>query len=142
MAMNLGSQGDGELEVMVDMNTTPLIDVMLVLLIMLIITIPVQLHAVNLDIPLPTNAPKTVEPVVMRVDVDETSAISWNGEQLADRAALELKLTESARMQPQPEIHIRSKGKAKYEAVATVLAAAQRNGLNKLGIVGTEQFAN
>jgi biopolymer transport protein ExbD len=142
MAMNLGSQGDGEPDVIVDMNTTPLIDVMLVLLIMLIITIPVQLHAVNLDIPLPTNAPKTVEPVVMRVDVDETSAISWNGEQLADRAALELKLTESARMQPQPEIHIRSKGKAKYEAVATVLAAAQRNGLNKLGIVGTEQFAN
>jgi biopolymer transport protein ExbD len=142
MAMNLGSQGDGEPDVIVDMNTTPLIDVMLVLLIMLIITIPVQLHAVNLDIPLPTNAPKTVEPVVMRVDVDETSAISWNGEPLADRAALELKLTESARMQPQPEIHIRSKGKAKYEAVATVLAAAQRNGLNKLGIVGTEQFAN
>jgi biopolymer transport protein ExbD len=142
MAMNVGSQGDGEPDVIVDMNTTPLIDVMLVLLIMLIITIPVQLHAVNLDIPLPTNAPKTVEPVVMRVDVDETSAISWNGEQLADRAALELKLTESARMQPQPEIHIRSKGKAKYEAVATVLAAAQRNGLNKLGIVGTEQFAN
>jgi biopolymer transport protein ExbD len=142
MAMNVGSQGDGEPDVIVDMNTTPLIDVMLVLLIMLIITIPAQLHAVNLDIPLPTNAPKTVEPIVVRVDVDETSAIFWNGEQLADRAALELKLTESARMQPQPEIHIRSKGKAKYEAVATVLAAAQRNGLNKLGIVGTEQFAN
>jgi biopolymer transport protein ExbD len=142
MAMNLGSQGDGEPDVMVDMNTTPLIDVMLVLLIMLIITIPAQLHAVNLDIPLPTNAPKTTEPIVVRVDVDETSAMFWNGEPLPDRAALELKLTESARMQPQPEIHIRSKGKAKYEAVATVLAAAQRNGLNKLGIVGTEQFAN
>jgi biopolymer transport protein ExbD len=142
MAMNLGNQGSGEPEVIVDMNTTPLIDVMLVLLIMLIITIPVQLHAVNLDIPLPSNAPKTTEPIVMRVDVDETSAIFWNGEQLADRNALELKLTEAARMQPQPEIHIRSKGKAKYEAVATVLAAAQRNGLNKLGIVGTEQFAN
>jgi biopolymer transport protein ExbD len=142
MAMNLGNQGSGEPEVIVDMNTTPLIDVMLVLLIMLIITIPVQLHAVNLDIPLPSNAPKTTEPIVMRVDVDETSAIFWNGEPLADRNALELKLTEAARMQPQPEIHIRSKGKAKYEAVATVLAAAQRNGLNKLGIVGTEQFAN
>jgi biopolymer transport protein ExbD len=141
MGMNIGSQSD-EPEVMVDMNTTPLIDVMLVLLIMLIITIPAQLHAVNLDIPLPTNAPKTTEPIVVRVDVDETSAMFWNGEPLPDRAALELKLTESARMQPQPEIHIRSKGKAKYEAVATVLAAAQRNGLNKLGIVGTEQFAN
>ncbi|RZS46691.1 ExbD/TolR family protein [Sphaerotilus mobilis] len=142
MAMNLGSSTDGDLDVIADMNTTPLIDVMLVLLIMLIITIPAQLHAVNLDIPLPTNAPKTVEPIVVRIDVDETSAIFWNGEQVADRNALELKLAESARMQPQPELHIRSKGKAKYEAVATVLASAQRNGLNKLGIVGTEQFAN
>ncbi|MGY0194343.1 ExbD/TolR family protein [Leptothrix sp. BB-4] len=142
MAMNLGSSSDGDLEVIADMNTTPLIDVMLVLLIMLIITIPAQLHAVNLDIPLPTNAPKTVEPIVVRIDVDETSAIFWNGEQVPDRNALELKLAESARMQPQPELHIRSKGKAKYEAVATVLASAQRNGLNKLGIVGTELFAN
>ncbi|ACB33084.1 Biopolymer transport protein ExbD/TolR [Leptothrix cholodnii SP-6] len=142
MAMNIGSHQSGELEVIADMNTTPLIDVMLVLLIMLIITIPAQLHAVNLDIPLPTNAPKTVEPFVVRIDVDESSVISWNGEPLPDRNALELKLSESARMQPQPELHIRSKGKAKYEAVATVLASAQRNGLNKLGIVGTEQFAN
>lgn len=141
MGMNIGSQSD-EPEVMVDMNTTPLIDVMLVLLIMLIITIPVQLHAVNLDIPLPSNAPKTTEPLVMRVDVDESSTIFWNGEPLPNRATLELKLIESARMQPQPEIHIRSKGQAKYEAVAAVLAAAQRNGLNKLGIVGTEQFSN
>ncbi|MFM2057085.1 MAG: hypothetical protein RLY71_1470 [Pseudomonadota bacterium] len=142
MAMNLGNHPDGDLEVIADMNTTPLIDVMLVLLIMLIITIPAQLHAVNLDIPLPTNAPKTVEPIVVRIDIDESSAIFWNGEQLADRNTLEMKLAESSRQQPQPELHIRSKGKAKYEAVAAVLASAQRNGLNKLGIVGTEQFAN
>jgi biopolymer transport protein ExbD len=126
---------------MIDMNTTPLIDVMLVLLIMLIITIPAQLHAVNLDMPLPSNAAKKADPVVVKIDVDAGSVINWNGKAVS-RAELEAKLTEAAAQQPQPELHIRSHAKAKYEAAAAVMASAQRIGLTKLGIVGSEQFVN
>ena len=142
MGMNVGTSASSEPEVMVDMNTTPLIDVMLVLLIMLIITIPAQLHSVNLDMPLPTNAPKKADPVVMRVDVDANSVVNWNGKPVSSRAELEVKIKEAAAMNPQPEIHIRSHAKAKYEAVAGVMASAQSNGLTKLGIVGSEQFIN
>ena len=142
MGMNVGTSGSDEPEVMVDMNTTPLIDVMLVLLIMLIITIPAQLHAVNLDMPLPSNAAKKVEPVVIRIDVDAASVVNWNGKPVEGRADLEAKLKEAAVMQPQPELHIRSHAKAKYEATAGVMASAQRIGLTKLGIVGSEQFVN
>lgn len=142
MGMNIGLSSGDEPEVMIDMNTTPLIDVMLVLLIMLIITIPVQLHAVNLDMPVPSVAQKRADPVVVRIDVSEGSAINWNGKLLASRVDLEAKLSEAAAQQPQPELHIRSHAKAKYEAVAAVLASAQRVGLTKLGIVGSEQFAN
>ena len=141
MAMNLGSS-QTEPEVMMDINTTPLIDVMLVLLIMLIITIPAQLHSVNLDMPVNTTAPKKTDPVVIRIDVDAQSAVSWNGKAIASRAELAQKLTDAAAMQPQPELHIRSHGKAKYEAVMAVMAHAQRLGLTKLGIVGSEKFAN
>ena len=129
-------------ELMMDINTTPLIDVMLVLLIMLIITIPAQLHSVNLDMPLPSNAAKKVEPVVIRIDVDAASVVNWNGKPVEGRADLEAKLKEAVAMQPQPELHIRSHAKAKYEATAGVMASAQRIGLTKLGIVGSEQFVN
>lgn len=142
MGMNVGTSSSDEPEVMVDMNTTPLIDVMLVLLIMLIITIPAQLHTVNLDMPLPSNAAKKVEPVVIRIDVDEASVINWNGQPLQGKVELEEKLREAVGMQPQPELHIRSHAKAKYEAAARVMASAQRIGLTKLGIVGSEQFVN
>ncbi|OYU31257.1 MAG: biopolymer transporter ExbD [Comamonadaceae bacterium PBBC2] len=142
MGMNVGTSASEEPEVMIDMNTTPLIDVMLVLLIMLIITIPAQLHAVNLDMPLPTNAAKKADPVVIKIDVDANSVINWNGKPVGSRAEMEAKLTEAAAMQPQPELHIRSHAKAKYEAAAAVMASAQRIGLTKLGIVGSEQFVN
>ena len=142
MGMNVGTSASDEPEVMIDMNTTPLIDVMLVLLIMLIITIPAQLHAVNLDMPLPTNAAKKVDPVVVKIDVDANSVINWNGKPVGSRAELEAKLTEASAQQPQPELHIRSHAKAKYEAAAAVMASAQRIGLTKLGIVGSEQFVN
>ena len=141
MAMNLGS-ASSEPEVMMDINTTPLIDVMLVLLIMLIITIPAQLHSVNLDMPVNTNAPKKFDPVVIKIDVNAQSVVNWNGKPVASRAELEQKLTEAAAVNPQPELHIRSHAKAKYEAVAGVMASAQRMGLTKLGIVGSEQFVN
>jgi biopolymer transport protein ExbD len=142
MGMNVGTSSSDEPEVMVDMNTTPLIDVMLVLLIMLIITIPAQLHSVNLDMPLPSNAAKKVEPVVIRIDVDAASVVNWNGRPVEGRADLEAKLNEAVAMQPQPELHIRSHAKAKYEATAGVMASAQRIGLTKLGIVGSEQFVD
>ena len=143
MGMNVGQgSGSGEPEVMMDINTTPLIDVMLVLLIMLIITIPAQLHSVNLDMPVNTNAAKKVEPVVIKIDVSAQSVVNWNGKPITSRAELEQKLAEAAVQQPQPELHIRSHAKAKYEAVAGVMASAQRLGLNKLGIVGSEQFVN
>ena len=129
-------------ELMMDINTTPLIDVMLVLLIMLIITIPPQLHAVNLDMPVVSTAPPPSPPQVIRIDIDANSVISWNGQTLADRAALQTQLSQAALLQPQPELHIRSHPQAKYEAVAAVLASAQRQGLNKLGILGTEKFVN
>ena len=141
MGMNVGTSSSDEPEVMIDMNTTPLIDVMLVLLIMLIITIPAQLHSVNLDMPVPTNAPKKADPVVIKIDVDAASVTNWNGTPVT-RSELEAKLAEASAQQPQPELHIRSHAKAKYEAAAAVMANAQRMGLTKLGIVGSEQFAN
>ena len=142
MAMNIGSSSSDEPEVMMEINTTPLIDVMLVLLIMLIITIPAQLHSVNLDMPVASPPTKKIDPVVIKIDVDANSVINWNGRPLAGRADLELKLKEAAATQPQPELHIRSHAKAKYESVALVMASAQRIGLTKLGIVGSEQFVN
>jgi len=143
MGMNVGSgSGNDEPEVMMEINTTPLIDVMLVLLIMLIITIPAQLHSVNLDMPVASPPTKKIDPVVIKIDVDASSVINWNGKTIAGRADLEAKLTEASAMQPQPELHIRSHAKAKYESVALVMASAQRLGLNKLGIVGSEQFVN
>ena len=142
MAMNLGPGAGQEPEVMMDINTTPLIDVMLVLLIMLIITIPAQLHSVNLDMPTASQTKPKTDPVVVRVDVGASDVLSWNGKPLADRAELEARLKEAAALQPQPEIHIRSHAKARYATVAAVLAGAQRHGLTKLGIVGLEQFGD
>ena len=143
MAMNMGTGGgSGEPEVMMDINITPLIDVMLVLLIMLIITIPAQLHSVNLDMPVGTPPAKKVDPVVIKIDVTAAGVINWNGEAVASRGDLEARLTAAHLMQPQPELHIKSDAKAKYEVVAGVLASAQRIGLTKLGIVGSEQFVN
>src|SRR6476619_3666356 len=138
MAMNLSS-GGGEPEVMVDINTTPLIDVMLVLLIMLIITIPIQLHSVNLNMPAGNPPPPTKEPVVVTIDIDFDGTVLWNGEALPTRAALESKLQQAAAQADQPEVHIRPNKLVEYRSVATVLASAQRLGITKLGMVGNEQ---
>jgi len=130
-----------EPEVMIDINTTPLIDVMLVLLIMLIITIPMQLHSINLDMPTGTPPPAIKKPTIVRIEIDARNVVRWNDKTLADRAELDALLQQASQQQPQPEVHIKPQGKAKYEAVAGVLASAQRNGLTKLGIVGSGQFA-
>jgi len=141
MGMNVGTGGgSGEPDVMIDINTTPLIDVMLVLLVMLIITIPIQLHAVNLNMPVGNPPPQLVKPEVVKIDIDPQSAIYWNAEVVPDRAALEQKLSEIAHLEPQPELHIRPDRRAKYDVVAAVLASAQRLGVTKLGIIGSEQF--
>ena len=139
MAMNL-TAGGAEPDVMIDINTTPLIDVMLVLIIMLIITIPIQLHSVNLNMPAGTPPPQTTEPVVVTIDIDFDGTVLWNGEMLADRAALEVKLAQAAAIADQPEVHVRPNKLVEYKAVATVLASAQRLGVTKLGMVGNEQF--
>jgi biopolymer transport protein ExbD len=141
MAIHLGTDSSAEDELMMDINTTPLIDVMLVLIIMLIITVPAQLHAVNLDMPTASPAAPQ-EPVVVRIDINAQSQWSWNGKALGNREELEAQLTLAAAQQPQPELHIRAHGQARYEAAVTVLTTAQRVGLTKLGMVGTEQFVN
>jgi len=141
MAMNVGSPGRGsEMDVMIDINTTPLIDVMLVLLVMLIITIPIQLHSVNLNMPTGNPPPPLVLPEVVKLDIDDQSRVYWNGEVVDDRTTLESKMSESAQQQLQPEVHLRPDKDAKYAVVAGVMASAQRLGLTKIGIVGSEQF--
>ena len=142
MAMHIGTPGQDEPDVMIEMNATPLIDVMMVLLIMLIITIPAQLHAVNMDLPQASAVKPPLEPVVVKVEVDAANTIRWNGKVLAGRAELNERLQEAARAQPQPELHLRADAKAKYETVAAVMAGAQRHGLGKLGILGSEQFGD
>jgi biopolymer transport protein ExbD len=133
--------GEGDAGLMVDINTTPLVDVLLVLLVMLIITIPIQLHAVNIEMPGTRSAPPPTEPEIVRLDVTPAGAFVWNGEALAGREALEARLREAAAQVEQPEIHLRPDRAAKYDAVAAALASAQRTGIVKIGIVGSEQFA-
>jgi len=141
MAMNVGSPGRGsDMDVMIDINTTPLIDVMLVLLVMLIITIPIQLHSVNLNMPTGNPPPPLVLPEVVKLDIDDQSRVYWNGEVVDNRATLESKMSESAKQEVQPEVHLRPDKEAKYAVVAGVMASAQRLGLTKIGIVGSEQF--
>jgi biopolymer transport protein ExbD len=133
------SIGGGEDEPMMDINMTPLIDVMLVLLIMFIITIPVMTHAVKLDMPRATNAPSTAEPVVINLEIDFDGTVLWNGTPV-ELEALEGYFRREASIEPQPELHIRPSKRAKYDVVARVLASAQRNGMRKIGFVGNEQF--
>lgn len=139
MSMNVGSSSKED-EVMMDINTTPLIDVMLVLIIMLIITIPVQLHSVNLNMPAGNPPPPTTPPVVVTIDVDFDGTVLWNGETLPDAQALDAKLRQAAAETDQPEVHLRPNKLVAYKSVAAVMAAAQRLGVTKLGIVGNEQF--
>ena len=140
MSMNVGSSSEED-EVMVDINTTPLIDVMLVLLIMFIITIPIQTHAVKMNMPVPNNAaPPPKPPEIIRIDVDFDGTIGWNGEIVPDRATLENKLSQVAALPDQPEVHLRPNKLVSYKVVAMVMASAQRLGVTRIGLVGNEQF--
>jgi biopolymer transport protein ExbD len=141
MGLSLGSaSATDEPEVMADINTTPLIDVMLVLLIMLIITIPMQLHAVNLNMPVGNPPPPLAPPEVVRIDIESNGVIHWNDETLADNKALDAHLSSAASSGTQPELHVRPDKSVPYSVVAGVMAAVQRKGLTKIGLIGSEQF--
>ncbi len=141
MSMSVGS-ASGTDEVMVEMNTTPLIDVMLVLLVMLIVTIPIQTHAVKLDLPQANNStpPSDLKPVVVDLEIDFDGTPIWNGTPVPSRAQLDKYLEDTANQVPQPEVHLRPNRLAKYDVVARTLADAQRLGVTKIGFVGTEQY--
>ena len=130
----------GENEAMVEMNVIPLIDIMLVLLIMFIISLPIQTHAVKLDMPRPNDAAQQSEPIVIQLDVDFDGTILWNGTVVGSEAELQSFLQSISLQEPQPEIHLRPNRLAKYEIVAKVLAYAQRLGVRKIGFVGNEQY--
>jgi biopolymer transport protein ExbD len=136
------SSGGAEGEPMMDINTTPLIDVMLVLLIMFIITIPVQTHAVKLDLPAPNNAPPPpILPTKNEVAVTNTDQILWNGTPV-DLITLRQYLDQSQTLNPIPELHIRPAQDARYEKVDEVLAQTKRANITKMGFVGNEAYAN
>lgn len=142
MGMNLHTGDSSDDEPMTEMNMTPLIDVMLVLLIMLIITIPIQDHSVDLNTPAPSPVTDIKQPVVDTVDVKADGTWVWNGVTVPDRATLEGKLRVVATQPDQDEVHIRPDGHVEYKWVAAVLASAQRVGVVKLGVIGNEQFAD
>jgi biopolymer transport protein ExbD len=139
MSMSVG----GDKGVMCDINTTPLIDVMLVLLVTIIMTLPIQTHAVKLDMPLPRpdQPPPTVLPETINLDIDFDDSIYWNGNKVA-LTDLDGFFRQEAPKDPQPEIHLRPDKRAHYDMVAKVLAAAQRNHMTKIGFVNTTEFAN
>ena len=140
MAMNVG-QGGGDNEVMVEMNTTPLIDVMLVLLVMLIITIPIQTHAVKLNMPNPNAKPPTVLPVVHTLVIDFDGSITWDNQAMSNMRDLDTRFTQIANQgDSQDEIHVAPNRLVKYDTVAKVLADASRIGVKKIGFVGEEQY--
>jgi biopolymer transport protein ExbD len=143
MGMNVGSGSakGADPEPMMEMNMTPLIDVLLVLIIMMIITIPKQNHSVNLNMPVGTPPPQTNEkPVVVTSDVAFDGTILWDGQVVANRAELEAKMNGVAAMPNQPEVHLRPNKLVEYKVVAGVMATAQRLGVSKIGMVGNEQF--
>lgn len=140
MAVSVGPSS-GDSDVMLDVNTTPLIDVMLVLLVMLIITIPIQTHAVKLDMPTNTNPPDEEKNTVWQIDVDFDHRIYLNGAEVSIQQ-LDAQLYQAGQMPvaDQPEIHIRPNQNATYGDVAKVMAHAQRLNAIKIGIIGYEQF--
>jgi biopolymer transport protein ExbD len=137
--MQVGNES-GEDDVMLDMNTTPLIDVMLVLLILLIVTLPIQTHAVKLDMPRATPQQPTTPPTVVDLEIDFDGTILWNGSPVANRATLNRYFEAVAGQINQSEIHLRPNRLAKYDVVARTLADAQRLGVKKIGFVGTDQY--
>ena len=141
MSMNVSQSGTDE--PMCDVNTTPLIDVMLVLLVMLIVTLPIQTHAVKLDLPPPNpNAvPPTVEPERINIEVDPDGTIVVNGAPISGIAELDQYFARESQKQPQPEIHLRPSGLSLYDVTVNVMASAQRNNMVRMGFTNVGEFA-
>jgi biopolymer transport protein ExbD len=138
MAMSVGSSEGGE---MCDINTTPLIDVMLVLLVTLIVSLPIMTHAVKLDMPqAPPEQQQQIRPEVIDLEIDFDGTVVWNGTTVPDVETLENYFRSEAPKEPQPEIHLRPDRRVKYNFVASVLAAAQRNHMRRIGFVNTSEF--
>lgn len=139
MAMSVGTSSGA---VMCDINTTPLIDVMLVLLVTLIVSLPIMTHAVKLDMPNPNSNPPPPDkpPEVIDLEIDSDGTVVWNGNPVQDLNVLEGYFHNEAAKDPQPEIHLRPDRRARYDVVAKVLAAAQRNHMVKIGFVNVAQF--
>lgn len=140
MGMNIPSgSGSDEPEVMMEMNTTPLIDVMLVLLVMLIITIPIQLHSVEMALPIGTPPTNLAKPEKVQIDIDAKSVIYWQGLPISN-TELEANMDAAGKLPIQPEVHIRPDRNAQYAVFANVLASSKRKGLTKMAVIGSEQF--
>ncbi len=138
MGMNVGNtSSSGEPEMMMEINTTPLIDVMLVLLVMLIITIPIQLHSVNLE--MPVGAPPLIKPEKILINIDAQSVVYWQGLPVT---ALELdeKMKAISQQPLQPVVQIRPDKTSQYAVFANVLSSSKRLGLTKIAVIGSEQF--
>ena len=140
MSMSVGGGGEGA--PMCDINTTPLIDVMLVLLVTLIVPLPIMTHAVKLDMPPPNpnQPPPPVQPDIINLDIYYDGTIAWNGQTIPTLTDLEEQFKDAAAQDPQPELHLAPDSHVKYDYVAKVLAAAQRNHMEKIGFVNTSQF--
>jgi len=139
MSMSVGGDKQG---VMCEINTTPLIDVMLVLIITLIMSLPIQTHAVKLDMPPPppNPPPQLVIPEVINLDVDFDDTIYWNGNAV-NIDQVEGYFRGESKKDPQPEIHLRPDKRSHYDVTAKVLAVAQRSGMTKIGFVNTTEFS-
>ena len=135
MAMNVGSSDGGEDEVVSTINTTPLVDVMLVLLIIFLITIPVVTHTVALNLPKETNIARQTKPENIEIAVNKDGDVYWNAQPVADNEVLFQKLKAIAVMVPQPEVHIRGDEKSRYESIGRVVFACQRAAIQKISFV-------
>jgi len=139
MQMSPGLSDPDEPDLMLDINTTPLIDVMLVLLVMLIITIPVQLHALNMQLPVGVPPAQRVQPDKVQIDIDPAGLVRWQSE-VVDAAELARRMGAIARMAVQPEVYVQPHRDAGYAVFAQVLAASRRSGLTRVAVIGSEQF--
>ena len=132
--MAMGTLSDSEDDFNPEINTTPLVDVMLVLLIIFIITIPVINQSVKIDLPRATSQPQDLKPENINLDIDAQGQIFWNREPI-DASQLQIRIATAAQKTPQPELHLRAERTTQYEKVAQVMAAAQSGGLSKIGFV-------
>jgi biopolymer transport protein ExbD len=133
MGMSVGSSGDDDLNSAI--NTTPLVDIMLVMLIIFLITVPVVVQTVPVDLPKASNVPTQTKPENIVIAVEEDGQVFWNSAKLPDNAALLTKLKEIAVLQPQPEVHIRGDLAARYESVGKVVFACQRAAIRKVAFI-------